>query len=80
VIVFSNTTPLVALASVDALHLLPALFQRVHVAESVAAECRAGGEAKGRGQAVARCASRRRPMPGLSVAGGPSQRTQASQA
>jgi predicted nucleic acid-binding protein len=43
VIVFSNTTPLVALASVDALHLLPALFQRVHVAESVAAECRAGG-------------------------------------
>jgi hypothetical protein len=36
VIVFSNTTPLIALASVDALHLLPARFQRVHVAESVA--------------------------------------------
>jgi predicted nucleic acid-binding protein len=36
VIVFSNTTPLIALASVDALHLLPALFHRVHVAESVA--------------------------------------------
>jgi predicted nucleic acid-binding protein len=49
VIVFSNTTPLVALASVDALHLLPALFQRVHVAESVAAECRAGGGGEGTG-------------------------------
>jgi len=43
VIVFSNTTPLIALASVDALHLLPAIFQRVHVAASVAAECRVGG-------------------------------------
>lgn len=42
-IVFSNTTPLIALASVDALHLLPDLFQRVQVAASVAAECRAGG-------------------------------------
>ena len=42
-IVFSNTTPLIALASVDALHLLPAIFQRVHVAASVAAECRVGG-------------------------------------
>lgn len=42
-IVFSNTTPLIALASVDALHLLPDLFQRVHVAASVAAECRIGG-------------------------------------
>ena len=42
-IVFSNTTPLIALASVDALHLLPAIFQRVHVAASVAVECRVGG-------------------------------------
>lgn len=42
-IVFSNTTPLIALASVDALHLLPGLFGRIHVAASVAAECRAGG-------------------------------------
>lgn len=42
-IVFSNTTPLIALASVDALHLLPAIFQRVHVAASVASECRVGG-------------------------------------
>ncbi len=45
-IVFSNTTPLIALASVDALHLLPDLFHRVHIAASVAAECRVGGPIK----------------------------------
>lgn len=42
-IVFSNTTPLIALSSVQSLHLLPALFTRVRVAASVVAECRAGG-------------------------------------
>ena len=42
-IVFSNTTPLISLASVEALHLLPALFGRIHVAEAVWAECQAGG-------------------------------------
>lgn len=41
--VFSNTTPLISLASVEALHLLPALFGRVHVAEAVFEECLAGG-------------------------------------
>ena len=42
-IVFSNTTPFIALASVDALHLMPSLFQRVRAVASVAEECRAGG-------------------------------------
>lgn len=42
-IVFSNTTPLISLASVDALSLLSALFGSIHVAEAVVTECRAGG-------------------------------------
>ncbi|HRZ07774.1 MAG TPA: DUF3368 domain-containing protein [Candidatus Contendobacter sp.] len=42
-IVFSNTTPFVALASIQQLDLMPRLFQRIHVVEEVVAECRAGG-------------------------------------
>jgi len=43
VIVFSNTTPFIALASIDRLALLPQLFYKVHVAESVIHECAEGG-------------------------------------
>ncbi|MBK7673494.1 MAG: UPF0175 family protein [Candidatus Accumulibacter sp.] len=43
VIVFSNTTPFIALASIGQLHLLPQLFGTVHVAESVIGECADGG-------------------------------------
>ncbi|MDO9224763.1 MAG: DUF3368 domain-containing protein [Pseudomonadota bacterium] len=42
-IVFSNTTPFIALASIDRLTLLPDLFDKVHVAESVIEECAEGG-------------------------------------
>lgn len=41
-IVFSNTTPFIALASIKQLDLLPQLFQQIHVVEEVVAECRAG--------------------------------------
>ena len=42
-IVFSNTTPFIALASVGRLDLLPKLFEKVHVARSVIEECSEGG-------------------------------------
>lgn len=42
-IVFSNTTPLIALAGIGQLALLPALFGRVHLVEAVIEECAAGG-------------------------------------
>lgn len=42
-IVFSNTTPFIALASIGQLELLPQLFGKVHVAESVIDECAEGG-------------------------------------
>jgi predicted nucleic acid-binding protein len=40
VIVFSNTTLFMALASIGQLHLLPQLFGTVHIAESVIGEMR----------------------------------------
>jgi predicted nucleic acid-binding protein len=43
VIVYSNTTPFIALASIGRLDLLPAIFGKVHVAESVIQECAEGG-------------------------------------
>jgi len=43
VIVFSNTTPFIALASIGRLDLLPQLFGKVHVAQSVIDECAEGG-------------------------------------
>ena len=42
-IVFFNTTPFIALASIGQLELLPKLFGKVHVAESVIDECAEGG-------------------------------------
>lgn len=41
--VFSNTTPFIALASIQRLDLLPQLFGQVHVTEEVVGECAAGG-------------------------------------
>ncbi len=41
--VFSNTTPFIALSCIQQLNLLPQMFDRIHVAESVLAECREGG-------------------------------------
>ena len=41
--VFSNTTPFIALASIDRLDLLPKLFGQIHVVEEVINECAAGG-------------------------------------
>jgi len=43
VTIFSNTTPFIALASIDQLDLLPKLFGEIHVAEAVVEECAAGG-------------------------------------
>jgi predicted nucleic acid-binding protein len=41
-IVFSNTTPFIALSSINQLNLLPQLFGTIHVVYEVAEECRAG--------------------------------------
>ncbi len=43
-IVVSNTTPFIALSSVNLLHLMPTIFTRVVVASSVADECSDGGK------------------------------------
>ena len=42
-IVYSNTTPFIALASIGQLELLPKIFGKVHVAEAVVEECAEGG-------------------------------------
>ena len=42
-IVYSNTTPFIALASIGRLDLLPQLFGKIYVAEAVISECAAGG-------------------------------------
>ena len=42
-IVFSNTTPLIALSSIHQLDLLPTLFHKIHVVDTVVNECAAGG-------------------------------------
>ncbi len=41
--VFSNTTPFIALSSIGELNLLPRVFDKIHVAESVIEECAEGG-------------------------------------
>lgn len=41
--VFSNTTPLIALASIQRLDLPPRLFGQIHVTEEVIGECAVGG-------------------------------------
>jgi predicted nucleic acid-binding protein len=43
VIVFTNTGPLIALASIERIDLLPKLFGTVRAAASVIEECRVGG-------------------------------------
>jgi len=37
-IVFSNTTPFIALSAINKLDLLPLIFEEIHVAESVIKE------------------------------------------
>jgi predicted nucleic acid-binding protein len=42
-IVFTNTTPIIALSSIQRLDLLPALFGQIHIVNEVLEECEAGG-------------------------------------
>ena len=42
-VIFSNTTPFIALSAIGQLELLPKLFDRVHVVPHVVRECAAGG-------------------------------------
>ena len=42
-IVFSNTTPIIALSSINCLHLLPKLFGEIHLVTEVIDECSVGG-------------------------------------
>ena len=41
--IFSNTSPFIALSAIGRLDLLPVLFERIHVVEPVVRECAAGG-------------------------------------
>lgn len=42
-IVFSNTTPIIALSSIQRLDLLPHLFGHIHLVQEVVDECEVGG-------------------------------------
>lgn len=42
-IIYSNTTPFIALSSIDQLDILPKIFGKVHVAKAVIDECAEGG-------------------------------------
>lgn len=42
-IVFSNTTPIIALSSIQQLDLLPELFGHIHLVNEVVDECEVGG-------------------------------------
>ena len=42
--IFSNTTPLIALSSINQLHLLPELFNEIYVVNTVINECAKGGK------------------------------------
>jgi predicted nucleic acid-binding protein len=42
-IVFSDTTPIIALCSIQRLELMQQLFARIHVVTEVIEECMAGG-------------------------------------
>jgi predicted nucleic acid-binding protein len=42
-IVFSNTTPIIALSSIQRLDLLPELFGHIHLVNEVVDECEVGG-------------------------------------
>ena len=43
-IVYSNTTPIIALASIGRLDILSKVFSKIHVAQAVADECATGGK------------------------------------
>ena len=43
-IVFSNTTPLIALAGINQLNLLQVIFGRIHLVQEVVDECAEGGK------------------------------------
>lgn len=45
-IVFTNTTPVIALSSIQRLDLLPALFGQIHMVNQVLEECEVGGNIK----------------------------------
>ncbi len=42
-IVFSNTTPIIALSSIQKLNLLPELFGQIYLVNEVVDECEVGG-------------------------------------
>jgi predicted nucleic acid-binding protein len=42
--IFSNTTLLIALSSINQLHLLPELFNEIYVVDTVINECAKGGK------------------------------------
>jgi predicted nucleic acid-binding protein len=42
--IFSNTTPIIALSSINQLNLLPTLFNEIYVVEEVVEECAEGGK------------------------------------
>jgi uncharacterized protein len=42
-VIFSNTTPFIALSSIGRLELLPQLFSRIYVVPHVVSECATGG-------------------------------------
>lgn len=42
--VFSNTTPIIALSSINQLDLMPVLFKKVYVVDTVINECAKGGK------------------------------------
>jgi predicted nucleic acid-binding protein len=42
--VFSNTTPIIALSSINQLDLMPVLFKQVYVVDTVINECAKGGK------------------------------------
>jgi hypothetical protein len=43
-IIFSNTTPIIALSSIGQLDLMPQLFNEVHIVDTVVNECAKGGK------------------------------------
>ena len=43
-IIFTNTTPIIALSSIQQLDLMPQLFERVYVVDTVINECARGGK------------------------------------
>lgn len=42
--IFSNTTPIIALSRINQLNLLPTLFNEIYVVEEVVKECAEGGK------------------------------------